>query len=69
MNEEVKTSKSKEILRKLLKNYGIGLVLIALLVIGTILVPSFMSIKNITNVLRQISVTGTLALMESLLII
>lgn len=69
MNESVKKTKSNETARKLLKNYGIGLVLVALLVIGTIMVPNFMTVKNVTNVLRQISVTGTLALMESMLII
>ena len=54
---------------QLMKKYGIGLVLIVLLVVGGIMIPGFLSVKNVTNVLRQISVTGILALAEAILII
>ena len=64
-----KEKATKSIGSQLLKKYGIGLVLVALLVIGSITVPGFLSIKNVTNVLRQISVTGILALAEGILII
>lgn len=64
-----KEKTTKSIGSQLLKKYGIGLVLVALLVIGSITVPGFLSIKNVTNVLRQISVTGILALAEGILII
>ena len=48
-----KEKATKSIGSQLLKKYGIGLVLVALLVIGSITVPGFLSIKNVTNVLRQ----------------
>lgn len=51
------------------RKYGIFLVFIALIIIGSIANPYFLTIKNVTNVLRQISVTGVLALAEMVLII
>lgn len=67
MSEAKKTGKG--IGSQLMKKYGIGLVLVLLLVVGAILIPGFLSVKNVTNVLRQISVTGILALAEAVLII
>ena len=54
---------------KVLKRYAIGVVLILLFAIGALTTKNFFTVKNITNVLRQISVTGVLALVESILII
>lgn len=52
-----------------LKRYAIGVVLIALFIIGAVTTENFFTVRNITNVLRQISVVGVLALAESILII
>ncbi len=51
------------------RKYGIFAVFLILLLLGTITTGSFMTARNITNVLRQIAVTGVLALAEMLLII
>ena len=56
-------------LRTLARKYGIFLIFMGLIVIGTIVSPYFLKVKNVTNVLRQISVTGILALAEMTLII
>ena len=55
--------------KRTLKRYAIGVVLIVLFIIGAVTTKNFLTVKNITNVLRQISVTGILALAESILII
>ena len=59
----------KNTIDKLTRKYGIFIVFIGLMVIGSIISPYFVKVKNITNVLRQISVTGVLALAEMILII
>lgn len=59
----------KQGLRTLARKYGIFLIFMGLIVIGTIVSPYFLKVKNVTNVLRQISVTGILALAEMTLII
>lgn len=51
------------------RKYGIILVFVALMIIGSLASDSFLTTRNITNVLRQISVIGVLALAEMLLII
>lgn len=51
------------------RKYGIFVVFIVLLLLGTVTADSFLTARNITNVLRQIAVTGVLALAEMLLII
>ncbi|MDD2957347.1 MAG: ABC transporter permease [Lachnospiraceae bacterium] len=51
------------------RKYGIFVVFIVLIILGTATTGSFLTAKNITNVLRQIAVTGVLALAEMLLII
>lgn len=65
----MKKTKAREIIEVLTRKYGIFLVFIVLLVIGSIISPYFIRVKNVTNVLRQISVTGVLALAEMILII
>lgn len=51
------------------RKYGIALVFVCLIIIGSIINPYFLTVKNVTNVLRQISVMGVLALAEMILII
>lgn len=65
MNKKDLKSKIDIITRK----YGIFLVFIVLMIIGSLTTKSFLTTRNITNVLRQISVIGVLALAEMLLII
>lgn len=45
-------------IKKVLKQYGITLVLIALCVLFTILNPVFFTLRNIMNVMRQMSMIG-----------
>ena len=56
-------------LKTLARKYGIFIIFMGLILIGTIVSPYFLKVKNVTNVLRQISVTGILALAEMTLII
>ncbi len=65
MNQSSFKSKLDVITRK----YGIFIVFAVLMVIGTVTTDSFLTTRNITNVLRQISVIGVMALAEMLLII
>jgi inositol transport system permease protein len=65
VNQSTFKSKLDVITRK----YGICIVFAALMIIGTVTTDSFLTIRNITNVLRQISVIGVMALAEMLLII
>lgn len=51
------------------RKYGIFFVFFVLIIFGSIVNPYFLTVKNVTNVLRQISVTGVLALAEMVLII
>lgn len=62
-------SKVKSMIDSLTRKYGIFLVFIVLIIVGSFISPYFIRVKNVTNVLRQISVTGILALAEMVLII
>lgn len=53
----------------LTKKYGIFIILIAIIVISSVISPYFMKYNNILSIARQVSVTGILALGETLLII
>ena len=44
--------------KKILKQYGITLVLLALCILFTILNPVFFTLRNIMNVMRQMSMIG-----------
>lgn len=67
--EESRKSHVSAIAGIIFRRYSVGIVLVILFIIGSIATPNFLKVKNITNVLRQISVTGVLALAESILII
>ena len=62
-------TKVKSVIETVTRKYGIFLVFVALIIIGSFISPYFIKVKNVTNVLRQISVTGVLALAEMVLII
>lgn len=49
---------AKSGMKKVLKQYGITLVLIALCILFTILNPVFFTLRNIMNVMRQMSMIG-----------
>ncbi|WP_231133121.1 ABC transporter permease [Capillibacterium thermochitinicola] len=51
------------------QKYGILLVLVVLFVISSLLNENFLSIRNLTNISRQISITTILAFGETILII
>ena len=44
-----------------LKNNSAMVIMIMMLILGTVLYSNFMSLMNITNVLRQVSFTGIIA--------
>ena len=63
------TEKKKLSVTDLLNKYGIELVLLMMIAISTMIEPTFLSIRNLINVLRQISVTGPIALGMTFIII
>ncbi|KAK2143997.1 hypothetical protein LSH36_793g00132 [Paralvinella palmiformis] len=48
--------------KQLLNKYGIVFVLIGICILLTILTPSFLTTRNLTNVIRQVSIIGILAI-------
>lgn len=61
--------KEKSKISKLLVTYGIELVLVAMIIIASALEPSFRSFNNFINVIRQVSITGMLAIGMTFIII
>ena len=55
-------TKKTNIFSRIYRDYPMLFVLIALLIIGSILSPSFLSHINIMNIFRQNAVTGIVAL-------
>jgi inositol transport system permease protein len=53
---------SVDVLRTIFRKYGIFLVFLAMLIFASILSPAFLTITNLTNVVRQMSVVGLIAL-------
>lgn len=53
----------------IMRKYGIYVIFLVLIIAASLSSSSFLTVKNITNVLRQISVMGVLALAEMMLII
>ena len=54
---------------RLLQRYGAGLALVVLVTIAGILQPIFLEPRNVVNVLRQVSITGTLTVGMTFVII
>lgn len=63
-----KSNKNSEY-KRLLSKYGIVLVFIFMVILMSILSPSFLSYRNLMNVVRQISVIGIISLGVTLVII
>lgn len=55
--------------RKVRQKYGIFLVLVCLFIISSLINKNFLSVRNLTNISRQISITTILAFGETILII
>ena len=53
---------SKEKISHITKTYGIILVLVVMFIIAAILDENFFTLKNITNVIRQVSINGIIAI-------
>lgn len=63
------TVKNDSVVRKLIQRHGILLVLIALFIISSLINKNFLSVRNLTNISRQISITTILAFGQTILII
>ena len=61
--------KTKRSLNSVMQKYSIFIILIILFVLSSILNPNFLTLNNLTNISRQVSVTTILAFGETLLII
>ncbi|GHV34204.1 ribose ABC transporter permease [Synergistales bacterium] len=68
MNAEVELRKVSK-LTKILETVGIELALLALIIISGVMEPKFIRSSNVINVLRQVSVTGVIAVGMTLVII
>lgn len=65
----MKIANSKVDFSNIINKYGIELVLLVMIIISTIIEPTFLRLNNIINVLRQIAVTGPIALGMTFIII
>lgn len=65
----MKTASRKVDFSNIINKYGIELVLLVMIIISTMIEPTFLRLNNIINVLRQIAVTGPIALGMTFIII
>ncbi len=56
-----KNTESKEKFKKIMNKYGIFFILFAMVMLITALSPAFLTVRNLLNVVRQISVIGIIA--------
>jgi len=61
--------KGDSTVRRLMQRHGILLVLVALFIISSFINQNFLSVRNLTNISRQISITTILAFGQTILII
>ncbi len=61
--------KGDSTVRKLMQRHGILLVLVALFIVSSFINQNFLSVRNLTNISRQISITTILAFGQTILII
>lgn len=59
----------KTVFRNIFSNYGYLVILFIMIVISSLLSPAFLSVRNILNVLRQMSITTIIAFAETLIIV
>lgn len=67
--ENVKNATKGLDVKNIYNRYGIGIILVVLIIAATIIEPKFLSQSNIVNVVRQVSVNGTLAVGMTFVII
>ena len=60
---------TRKIAKTIFSRFGLWVVLFALIVIAMILSPRFATVRNITNILRQVSIVGVLAVGMSFVIL
>ena len=63
------TNQKKSVLHKTLHKIGVEIALVVLILIAIILEPKFINSQNVINVLRQVSVTGFIAIGMTFVII
>ena len=70
-NEAVvgKNVEAKLKFKKIMNKYGIFFVLVAMVILMSLLSPAFMTVRNLLNVVRQISVIGLIAIGVTMIII
>ena len=70
-NEAVvgKNVEAKEKFKKIMNKYGIFFVLVAMVLLMSMLSPAFLTVRNLLNVVRQISVIGLIAIGVTMIII
>lgn len=62
MQTELKTNKPLELLRWLWAEYSVLYALVLIVVIASFLNPHFLTFRNITNILKQVSVIGIISM-------
>src|SRR5215470_51837 len=60
--QTAKQRQSGGLFKTIFRKYGIFLVFIAMLIVASILSPAFLTVTNLINVVRQMSVVGLIAL-------
>jgi inositol transport system permease protein len=68
-SEHMNMLKGDSTVRRLMQRHGILLVLVALFIISSFINQNFLSVRNLTNISRQISITTILAFGQTILII
>lgn len=63
------SSKGYSVVRRVIQRHGLLLVLVALFIISSVINKNFLSVRNLTNISRQISITTILAFGQTILII
>lgn len=56
-----RVNETRKVLSRAMKQYRSFVILAIILIIASVIAPSFLSFNNITNVIRQISISATLA--------
>ncbi|MFZ2635397.1 MAG: ABC transporter permease [Rectinemataceae bacterium] len=58
----MKSKKNKATLKGVFSQYGIYIIFVAMFTVASLLSPAFLSVVNLTNIVRQMSVIGLIAL-------
>lgn len=69
MQDKTMLMKKGRIIERVITDFGVALILIGLVVVMSILVPGFLSLTNLINILRQVAVIGIIGFGVTLIII